>query len=341
MATFYGTEQSDSITPFGLSAGVTSLPSGLTATTIYADLIYGYGGGDTIDGGDGDDTVYGGAGFDALYGGDDDDVLYGGADDDLLEGQLGNDFLDGGIGADQMYGYIGDDVYYVDNVGDHIFEHVGEGYDVVYSRMAAYTLLSDFEELRLNVNALSGTGNDAGNALYGNEAGNGLSGRGGDDVINGIGGDDRLYGGDGLDTLNGGSGGDTLRGQAGADRLNGGSGLDVLIGGTSSDVFLFTTVASSTPAERDVIRAGDGAAAFQGVGVMGGDVIDLSGIDANAATAANDAFSFGGRLQLSDLGGSTLVRGNVDADATWEVALLIEDGAGIDASDYRAGDFIL
>lgn len=341
MATFYGTAGDDVITPYTISSGVTSLPGGLTATTIYADVLYGYAGNDYLDGGLGDDILYGGDDIDSLYGDDGDDDLYGGSGDDLLEGQLGNDFLDGGTGADQMYGYIGDDTYVVDNVGDHIFEHAGEGYDIVQSRLLTYTLLSDFEELRLSSVARDGVGNDQGNLLVGNSAGNGLSGRGGNDVLQGIGGDDRLYGGDGADVLSGGSGNDVLHGNAGADRLNSGTGVDVLIGGTGSDRFEFANVALSTASERDVIRAGDGATAFQGVGVAGGDVIDLSGIDANTATSANDAFSFGGRLQLSDSNGSTLVRGNVDGDATWEFVLLIEDGAGIDASDYRAGDFIL
>lgn len=341
MASYFGTSQSDTITTFTLSAGVTTLPGGLTATTAFADEIWGYGGDDFIDGGGGNDVIYGGDGIDSLYGSDGNDTLYGQAGDDLLEGQLGNDYLDGGSGADQMYGYQGDDTYVVDNLGDHIFEHTGEGYDVVQSRLAAYTLLSDFEELRLGSGARDGTGNDLGNLLVGNSAANGLSGRGGADVLQGIGGDDRLYGGDGADVLSGGSGDDILHGNSGADRLNSGTGTDVLIGGTGADVFEFANFALSTASERDVIRAGDGATAFQGVGVAGGDVIDLSGIDANTATSVNDAFTFGGRLQLSDSNGSTLVRGNVDGDAAWEFVLLIEDGAGINAGDYRAGDFIL
>lgn len=342
MARFIGSGFSDVITDYELSGGVTSIPGGLTGTTDQADQIDAYGGDDFVIGGGGNDIINGGDGIDSLYGGDDDDRLSGGAGDDLLEGQLGDDFLDGGAGADQMYGYIGDDTYVVDDLGDHIFEHQNEGYDVVITALANYTLLADFEELRMRPTGVNGVGNDAANVLLGNGSANGLSGRGGADRIDGVGGDDRLYGGAGSDTLNGGSGVDTLRGQSGNDRLNGGTGADVLIGGTSADVFLFTAVSQSIDAARDMIRAGDGAAAFEGVGVDGGDVIDLSGIDANTGSAGDNAFGFGGRLQLFDLAnGSTLVRGNVDGDAAWEFGLVIEDGAGVSAAQYRAGDFIL
>lgn len=342
MARFIGSGFDDVITDYQLSGGVTTIPGGLTGTTDQADQIDGYGGNDFIIGAGGDDTIRGGDGIDSLYGDDGNDLLYGGTGEDLLEGGLGNDFLDGGTEADQMFGYIGDDTYVVDNIGDHIFEHQNEGYDVVITALATYTLLADFEELRMRPTAVDGIGNDAANVLLGNGSANGLSGRGGADRIDGVGGNDRLYGGAGDDTLNGGSGIDTLRGQSGADRLNGGTSGDVLIGGSNADVFLYTVVSQSTDAARDIIRAGDGAAAFEGVGVAGGDLIDLSGIDANEATSADNAFTFGGRLQLFDLSdGSTLVRGNVDADAAWEFGLVIEDGAGVDASDYRAGDFIL
>jgi len=55
-----------------------------------ADVLYGYGGNDTIIGSDtsvdGDDTLYGGAGDDVLYGGPGSDILYGEEGSDLLWG---------------------------------------------------------------------------------------------------------------------------------------------------------------------------------------------------------------------------------------------------------------
>ena len=73
-------------------------------------------------------------------------------------------------------------------------------------------------------------------------------------------------------------------------------------------------------------------------------MIDLGGIDANTGVAGNQAFLFGGtgvgRVSLVNSGTTTLVRGNVDADATFEFVLAIEDG-GVLASAYKAGDFVL
>ncbi|MGD9816715.1 MAG: calcium-binding protein [Hyphomonadaceae bacterium] len=74
-------------------------------TTLLRDLIFGFGGNDTIYSGDGDDYVYGGGGADHIYGGDGNDVLYGEADSDtLIDGGIGNDFLDGGAGTNTLDG---------------------------------------------------------------------------------------------------------------------------------------------------------------------------------------------------------------------------------------------
>ena len=146
------------------------------------------------------------------------------------------------------------------------------------------------------------------------------------------------------DTIVGGAGNDTLRGLGGNDRLIGGAGRDLLIGGTSGDVFDFNFASESVGWARDVIRAGDGAAAFEGVGWAAGDRIDLSGIDANVHAAGNQMFGFGGagtgRVSVVDMGSSTLVRANTDYDAAFEFELVIEDGA-VRAAQYVAADFIL
>lgn len=69
----------------------------------------------------------------------------------------------------------------------------------------------------LGLDAISATGNAAGNVLTGNAGANLLSGLGGADKLNGGGGADTLLGGDGADRLAGGAGRDTLTGGAGAD----------------------------------------------------------------------------------------------------------------------------
>ena len=135
-----------------------------------------------------------------------------------------------------------------------------------------------------------------------------------------------------------------MSGLAGNDTLLGGTGADVLIGGIGADRFDFNFVSDSTASARDVIRAGGGAPAFEGAGIAGGDLIDLSGIDANTSMAGNQPFVFGGttagHLSLVNSGTTTILNANVDADATFEFVLAIEDG-GLLASAYKAVDFIL
>ena len=78
---------------------------------------------------------------------------------------------------------------------------------------------------------------------------------------------------------------------------------DHLFGGLGTDVFDFDSVADSAPGSRDIIRGGVGIAAFEGAGVAGGDLIDLSGIDANTAAAGNQAFVIRRRRHRAGLAG--------------------------------------
>lgn len=150
----------------------------------------------------------------------------------------------------------------------------------------------------------------------------------------------------GNDSLVGTAGDDTLRGLAGDDRLLGGGGRDILTGGTGSDVFDFDLAEQSAGgAWRDVLRGGDGGRAFDGAGGAGGDLIDLSGIDASTVAGGDQGFAWGGtgagQLSLVELGNTaTLVRGNTDADAAFEFELVIEDAATL-AANYTAADFVL
>ena len=169
-------------------------------------------------------------------------------------------------------------------------------------------------------------------------------GGGGRDRLVGSEGADLMLGGGGDDLIKGRTGADVLRGQNGNDRLLGGDAADVLIGGRGNDKFVFRRVDRDDAPEPDVIRAGDGAAAFGGVGGGWGDRIDVRQIDADATQKGNQAFTFGetgpGGLWLSEEGGKTVVRANVDRDASSELAIVIEDGAVL-ASQYTAADFIL
>lgn len=156
-------------------------------------------------------------------------------------------------------------------------------------------------------------------------------------------GDDLLAGGAHADVFGGGSGNDTLTGGGGADTLTGSAGEDFLSGGAGNDVFRFATAGES---RGDTIVASDGTPAFVRAGRAGGDRIDVSAIDADLTNAGKQDFVFGtsqqiGRLWAEDVGNVTHIRGNVSGGPAPEFDLAISDGAGVQASDYAALDFIL
>ena len=277
------------------------------------NMLRGFGGNDTLDGGDGGDTLLGGT---------------------------GRDELDGGRGADSMDGGNGDDTYHVDTRGDVAAEAsngVAGGLDIVFAR-ADHTLGFGIENL-----TFEGAGNFSGG---GNAEENVIRGNGGANTLDGLRGDDTLIGGGGNDVLLGGLGDDVLRGQGGADTLQSGAETDILIGGLGNDVFDFNAASHSTRGARDTIRTGDGDPfAFDLPGANVGDLIDVSGMDADEVRPGNQAFVFGGNgvghLALIDSAGLTIVRGNTAAGGGFEFELAIEDGTIFTPVNYVAADFIL
>ncbi len=196
-----------------------------------------------------------------------------------------------------MSGGNGDDTYVVTN-SDKIVEKAGGGADKVLSWASSYTLQDNVEHLKLEGTTNStGIGNDLGNILTGNSGNNLLEGKGGTDILNG---------GDGNDTL------------------NGGAGRDVLIGGAGNDRFVFSNLSDSKPAR-------DGMDLIKDFGK--GDIIDLSGIDANSTASGNQSFKFigsqeftkqAGELNVVKEDGNTFVQGDSNGDgvADFQVALL-------------------
>lgn len=185
--------------------------------------------------------------------------------------------------------------------------------------------------------------NDAINGMAGNDT---IIGAGGNDNLIGGAGNDALVGGVGADVLQGQVGNDVLRGQAGNDVLFGSTGADDLYGGAGADRFVFHSHTDSNARfGYDVIAAGDGAVAFEGVGTTGGDRIDLSGIDANLNYGGNQAFAFStsraaGTVALSEQGTNTILSGHVNNDGVADFQLIIADG-GIRAYQYSTDEFIL
>jgi Ca2+-binding RTX toxin-like protein len=268
-----------------------------------SDLLYGGGGADNIDGGTGADILNGETGADQLNGGEGDDELYGGSDNDMLRGGGGTDYLAGGTG---------DDTYVVDDYSDTLVEASGEGNDIVKASLD-WTLGANFERLILEGSAdIDGAGNALANQLTGNGGANVLDGAGGNDLLNG-----------GL----------------GADTLIGGLGNDTLVGGGGNDSFIIrqeSVFTSSNPGGRTIET--DTVSDY----AIGQDLIDLSGIDAIAATGGvNDAFSivaaFDGnaaQMTLSFGGGITTVLLDVDGDRAADYRLRINGDVRADTAGW-------
>lgn len=133
--------------------------------------------------------------------------------------------------------------------------------------------------------------------------------------------------------LTGGAGNDTLSAGAGNDTLKAGTGVDQLTGGSGNDVFDFNALNElGLGSNRDVITD------FQRA-----DRLDLSGVDANAATARNDAFTFVGTLSAFKGDASGLLRfsngilyGSTDADTAAEFEIRLTGVSLFEASSLIA-----
>ena len=263
--------------------------------------------------------VYGDAGADRL-------VVTGEVRDMEVSAQ-GNNWVDGGEGADRVSA-----VLRIESSGESVNEvHGGEGSDRLSTRIA-------FGE----------EGSGGANLVYGEAGDDRLSG-----VITTEGEVDstdahsELYGGAGNDRLSvqggegnllyGNQGDDRLLGSRGADVLVGGQGADYLRGGAGEDSFVFMGARGAGLGERDRI------ADF----TRGEDVIDVHSIDANSARGGNQTFAFdrsgdggAGKLWIEDSPDSAGSLLYADTGSALLVVALL-DGRDVDASDYRAGDFIL
>ncbi len=177
------------------------------------------------------------------------------------------------------------------------------------------------------------TGGKGADKLAGGTGNDTINGGDGDDFfLNGNEGNDVLNGDNGADRLNGNTGNDTLTGGAGADTLNGGPGKDVLTGGADADTFVFTTVTAT----------GDSTTITDFTTKV--DKIDLSLIDANSVTAANDAFSnvilvdaapFTAAGQLRYNATTNTLDGSTDANfATVEFSVVLTGLAAVAATDF-------
>ena len=314
----------------GTSGGNTgATPLNGTASTTIDDVIFGLGGGDTLNGLAGNDRLYGGAGADTLNGGDGDDQLTGGAGNDTINGGAGNDTIffrfgdetdtavDGGADSDTLniQGTAGSNTLTVNVVGGVLTSF-------------ANTLLTSVETVNVDLLGGSDTLNyspsneaisvdlDAGTATgFASIAGvENVTGGSGADTLSGNGGANVLNGGNGADVLNGGGGADNLSGGAGADQLIGGAGNDQMNGGAGNDVFVF--------------GAGFGAdtvIAFDENPTGGQDLLDIS---AMGVTGAN----FSSLVSITQVGAAVVVA--IDGNT---ITLMGETLANITQQDFILG----
>jgi serralysin len=312
----------------------------------FADLLIGNGAANLLKGGSGADTVLGGSG------------------DDQLFGDAGDDRLDGGTGRDYLQGGLGNDTYLIDAEGDYAEEQADGGIDTVITTITD-RLDTHVENLRLaGTAAINGWGNTSDNLMIGNDAANTIFAYEGRDTIFGGGGDDVLGGGDGDDTVDGGAGSDTFTftGSPVATvvdlRLQGvgqntGRGVDTLtsvenlVGSDVADVM----IASSAVNRLEGALGADTYRFFSAADLNGdvivkatgvGDVIDLSGIDANTAQAGDQAFAlvsaFGrkaGEAVYTVGAGSASLQIDVNGDGVADAALTVL------ATDPAAMGFLL
>ncbi|MFZ1885729.1 MAG: hypothetical protein WAU53_19525 [Rhodoplanes sp.] len=77
----------------------------------------------------------------------------------------------GALGADAMGGGPGNDIYFVDNLGDAVYENPNEGTDIVRVKVSGYTLPANVEIGAVNTaTGLTLTGNNQGDILFGTTA---------------------------------------------------------------------------------------------------------------------------------------------------------------------------
>jgi len=241
------------------------------------DWIDGGAHADSIFGGSGTDTIYGGNGIDTLWGGDGDDYLVGGnssgpndTSQDLLIAGAGNDTLvatSGLTARDTLVGCQGVDLIIGDGDSSVSYEITGSGdwYAVNYGQTV-------YVDLRIQdgVTAQSGgsEGNDAvGDIITGIRHAVGAYGIAGDTLIGNAEGNE-FYGLDGHDLLIGNEGNDSLWGNDHNDTLEGGAGADLLWGGSEFDVVSYANATQGVNIDRR--NMGPASAAVQS-GAPGGE----------------------------------------------------------------------
>lgn len=321
-----------------------------------SEIIYGSNFRDIIDGNGGNDDIYGKAGADDLYGGSGNDYIYGGDGADYLWGGSGVNDLWGGWGYDRFVmsnrnDHYSDDVIHDFRFGDDQIDvrawgvssidqlrdilqtdsHNNIVFRATYNGYGHYLMVEDYHPFKLsardfvfdNGGSVDDVGTRYGDVMFGSQYG---------DLLGGAGGSDKLLGGNGSDTLLGDEGTDRLYGGSGRDKLTGGEGRDRLTGGDGADTFFFNELSDSNGRQRDHIL--DFNRAY--------DLIDVSKIDADKSTGADDAFTFigdsvftgVGQINITRSGDHIVVAGNTDLDTEAEFQFTVHDISKLGSADF-------
>ncbi|MBW8859822.1 MAG: M10 family metallopeptidase C-terminal domain-containing protein, partial [Caulobacter sp.] len=304
----------------GASAGVVQVTGDIkTSDLIVSGAVHGY-------------TLYAGSGVETLTGTAGADVLVGGS---------GTTTLNGGGGADILYGGSGTDTFQYTAISQSNFA----GYDVIFGFNSGQDKIdiSAIDGGKITIARYEGTtfvysAPDGGGASQAVVAVSGTSLKAADLVTSGGATQAFVLVGDGAshnvaDTLVGGGGNDILYGLDGNDVLTGAGGADFMLGGAGADTFVYTSAGESSPFATDLIFDFSSAQA---------DKLDLSGIDANSGTAANDAFSvvtaFSGvagqvTIAAPDASGYYHVAGDVNGDGVADFVIALSVTGTLTSAD--------
>jgi Ca2+-binding RTX toxin-like protein len=377
--TIFGGDGFDAI-GFDTSAGVIIHLSGYATTNDAAHtLLAAFTGIEGAWTSSGDDALIGNAANNTFFGFEQDgaDWLVGGGGDDLFL-----EYADSN-GVDRLFGGAPGADAGIDTI-DYSESGVFTPSPGVVVQLNGWSATNDGAAALLAT--FSGIENAVGtmfaDALIGSAANNRITGGLGADWLVGAGGDDtfvqdidmssvdRLFGDSGLDTIdysgagagvvvqlsgyattNGGGNltlatftglenaagsgfADALIGDASNNRLTGGGGADWLVGGLGADAFVYQSLGDG---------AGDSIRDFSQAQT---DRIDLSAIDANPLTGADDGFVFAtirhagvlGEAVVTTFGASSLMSLYVDGDNIADMTIAIVHQQGL---VMNAGDFVL
>ena len=138
----------------------------------------------------------------------------------------------------------------------------------------------------------AGPGNDG--TISGSGGNDTIYGQAGNDDINGNNDNDLLFGGSGNDNITGNNGNDTIFGGSGNDIINGDGDNDFITGGYGADI-IDVSQGNDTVNFLSLLDTGDIINGFNGNGAApGGDIFDLSAIDASAVLAGMQTLDFTG-----------------------------------------------